>query len=521
LLRHPTRPIATIAAAAALALSSALAPAALADDPPAPARLAAPTFEVTYTPEVRPGPVSARVYVMLGPVRTVDLPGARREPRFGPNWFRPQPFFAVEARDWKPGEPLKVGADAVGFHGPLDALEPGDYLAQAVVRLNPDTHKLGDGEGNAYGPAEKVTIEKDKGGTFALKVDKVVPPRTFAETDRVKLVEVDSPLLSAFHKRPIKHRAAVILPEGDKKAKRATLYIIPGFGGDHFMAPAVASNRRFAFGKDLIRVVLDPDCGTGHHVFADSAYNGPRGRALVEELIPHIEANFPAIAEPSARLVNGHSSGGWSSLWLQVTYPDVFGGVWSTSPDPVDFRKFQLIDIYAPGANAFKDREGNRVPLARQGTRAVIFCDSFSKMEDVIGDGGQLHSFEAVFSPLGSDGHPRPLWDRSTGAIDPQTARAWEKYDIRLVLERNWPTLGPKLKGKLHVVCGDLDTFYLEGAVKLLKESLEGLGSDAVVELVPGRDHGTVIDAQLAERFDREMNAAVGNPAKAEPAQGR
>src|SRR6185312_22062 len=148
-------------------------------------------------------------------------------------------------------------------------------------------------------------------------------------------------ILSAFHKRPIKHRAGVILPEGGGSRKRGTLYIIPGFGGDHFMAGRFASEGRLGFGKDLIRVVLDPDCGTGHHVFADSATNGPRGRALVEELIPHIEATFPAIAEPRARLLAGHSSGGWSSLWLQITHPETFGGVWSTSPDSVDFRDFQ------------------------------------------------------------------------------------------------------------------------------------------------------------------------------------
>src|SRR5262249_18592568 len=203
-------------------------------------------------------------------------------------------------------------------------------------------------------------------------------------------------------------RAGVILPEGDPSTKRPTLYIIPGFGGDHFMAPTIASSRRLKFGADMIRVVLDPDCGTGHHVFADSAFNGPRGRALVEELIPYIERTFPALAEPRARRVNGHSSGGWSSLWLQVTSPDTFGGVWSTSPDPVDFRDFQKIDLYAPGANVFRDPEGRRRPIARMGTRAVLFYDSFSKLEDAIGDGGQLHSFRTALSPLCPPRPPHP-----------------------------------------------------------------------------------------------------------------
>jgi hypothetical protein len=501
---HPRpRPVGLAAVVVAAASTAAVAAAS------------ATEFEVTFTPEVHPGPVSARVYVMLGPVPTPD--GARSEPRSGPDWFRPQPFFAVEARDWKPGEPLKVGAGAAGYPGPLDALEAGEYAAQAVIRLNPDTHKLGDGEGNAYGPVVNVTVDPkaEDAPPFRLTVDKVVPPSAFRETDRLKYVEIDSPLLSAFHRRPVKHRAAVILPEGGDQPAGA-LYIIPGFGGDHRMAARMASDSRFGFGKGLLRVVLNPDCDTGHHVFADSACNGPRGKALVEELIPHIESTFHAPPGSRFRLLNGHSSGGWSSLWLQVAYPDFFGGVWSTSPDPVDFRDFQKIDLYAPGANMFRDPEGNRRPIARVGKRAVLFYDRFSRMEDVIGEGGQLHSFEAVFSPLGPDGRPRPLWDRANGAVDPEVARAWQAYDIRLVLERGWETLGPKLGGKLHVVVGDLDTFYLEGAVDLLRTSLQKLGSDAVVETVSGRDHSTLLDARLAERFDREMAEAVGLATKAD-----
>ena len=464
-------------------------------------------FELTYPAALHPdGPISARVYVMLGPGAN---PG---EPRHGPNWFKPEPFFAVEARDWKPGEPLRIDGKATGFPGSLDRLTPGDYAIQAVVRLNPDTHSLGNGEGNAYGPVVRARLDPAVGGTTALRVDQRVPPRAFTETDRIKLVEIPSPLLSAFYHRPIRHRAAVILPEGDPKQKRGTLYIVPGFGGDHHMAARFLGSPRMDFGKDLIRVVLDPDCGTGHHVFADSATNGPRGRALVEELIPHIEKTYPAIASPRARLLNGHSSGGWSSLWLQVTYPDTFGGVWSTSPDPVDFRDFQKIDLYAPGENMFRDRDGQRRPIARRGTQPFLFYDDFSRMEDVIGDGGQLRSFEAVFSPLGADGHPRRLWDRTTGAIDTKVAKAWEPYDIRLVLERHWPALAPKLAGKIHVVTGALDTFYLEGAVRLLKDSLKALGSDAVVEIVPGRDHSSILDAELAARFDREMNDALKHP---------
>jgi hypothetical protein len=466
-------------------------------------------FDVTCSAEVHSKPIAARVYVMLGPDQS------SKEPRLGPDWEKTQPFFAVDVENWKPGEPVRIDSSAMGFPGSLNELEPGRYAIQPVVRINRDTHRIGNGEGNAYGPVIHANLNPTESYSVALKVDHIVPPRTFRETNRIKLVELTSPKLSAFYHRPIKHRAAVILPAAmvteDHPSKRPTLYIIPGFGGDHFGATRFANDSRMAAGRDLIRVLLDPDCGTGHHVFADSATNGPRGTALVEEFIPYIEKTLPAIADPRARLLNGHSSGGWSSLWLQVTYPSVFGGTWSTSPDPVDFRDFQKINLYASGENMFRDREGERRPIARRGVTPFLFYDRFSKMDDMVGWGGQLGSFEAVFSPVGGDGQPRKLWDRATGAIDPEVAKAWEAYDIRLVLERNWPTLGPKLKGKLHVITGSLDTFYLEGAAQLLKESLSKLGSDAVVEIIPNRDHGSVLDVKLAERLDREMRAAVGD----------
>jgi S-formylglutathione hydrolase FrmB len=153
----------------------------------------------------------------------------------------------------------------------------------------------------------------------------------------------------------------------------------------------------------------------------------------------------------------------------------------------------------------FVDEQGQPRPIARVGDRPVLFYRSFSDMEVVLGRGGQLASFEAVFSPRLPSGRPRPLWDRRTGAVDPETAKAWEAYDINLVLERNWQRLGPKLQGKLHIYMGSLDTFYLEGATLKLRETLTRLGSDARVEIFPGKDHGSLLSRELIERIHREM----------------
>jgi hypothetical protein len=164
----------------------------------------------------------------------------------------------------------------------------------------------------------------------------------------------------------------------------------------------------------------------------------------------------------------------------------------------------------------FTDRRGRPIPLAQRNGRPFYFTKQFSDMEVVYGEGGQLRSFEWAFSPRGSDGLPVPLYDRKTGAIDAAVAEAWKKYDIGLVLKNNWKTLGPKLKGAIHVYCGDEDTFYLHPAVVRLKKTMRKLRSDAVIELHKGKDHSTVATRKLKERIREEMlrafDSAHGKP---------
>jgi pimeloyl-ACP methyl ester carboxylesterase len=476
-----------------------------------------PRFTVTFTRDVQAAPFTGRVFVFLG------KEGDRREPRLGGSWTSEVPFFAVDVKGVRPGEPVTVGGPGtLVYPRGLKELPAGKFTAQAVLDRNVGGESgIGDGAENGYSAAASLP----EAGSLALSVDRLVERRNFEETDRVKEVVVESKLLTRFYGRPTAMRAGVVLPEGfasaDPARRYPVVYVIPGFGGRHYQAPLYA--RLYSTMRvPAVVVVLDPDGPLGHHVFADSANNGPRGRALVTELIPAIEKDprFRILGTARTRLVAGHSSGGWSSLWLQITYPDMFGGVWSTSPDPVDFRQFQTVDLYAPGANLFTYPDGAPRPLGRRGDTPFLFARPFSDRDDVLGRGDQLTAFEGVFSPRLPDGHPRPLWDRFTGAIDPETARAWRRYDIRLVLENDWKKLGPTLAGKLHVYTGAKDTFYLEGAVENLKASLAALGSDAAVEVVPGKDHGTLLDAAMRERLGREMDAALVRAGVPAPAAG-
>ncbi|MCS7045648.1 MAG: esterase family protein [Gemmataceae bacterium] len=457
------------------------------------------TVQVTFTKSVLATPFTGRVFVIAWSSAPSGAPRSV-------NWFQPEPFFAMDVKDWAPDTPLPF-RPTVGLPDAAAKLPPGKYYLQAVLDRDLGGPNCLTSAGNLYSKPLAVDWRPNNAHEISLIVDQIIPSRKFVETPRIKLVDIESKLLSAFHGKPMRMRAGVALPKSfadNPERKYPVIYEIPGFSGNHFQALAMEKRTEVA-DVEMIHVTLDPSCRLGHHVFADSANNGPCGRALVEELIPYLEKNFRGLGTPTSRFVTGHSSGGWSSLWLQITYPDFFGGVWSTAPDPVDFRDFQRVNIYEPGANLFFDAKGDKRPLARRGGKILLWYKPFSDLEVVMGRGGQLFSFEAVFSPRGADGKPRPLWDRATGAIDPVTAEAWKKYDIRLILETSWKTLGPKLAGKLHVYMGGEDTFYLDGAVRLLQQALKNLGSDAVIEIFPGHDHGSFMTAALRQRINQEM----------------
>jgi len=462
-------------------------------------------FNVQFSENAHRGSFTGRVYLAF-----TKSPG---EPRRAPsNWFRPEQFVALDVVNWQPGETLTFAANGseppLAYPVPLADMKLAGYRAQAIARFNPHARTVGTGAGNGYSSVVVIGEEVSNGRAAQFLIDQLVPAPQFKETRWSKLLQMRSGLLSDFHHRDVTTQAAVILPASyyDEPNRRyPTIFIIPGFGGTHFRGiRGEPVKERNPDGVEFIRVLLDPSCPLGHHVFADSANNGPVGRALVAEFIPEFDRRFRSVADPAARFLTGHSSGGWSSLWLQVTYPEHFSGTWSTAPDPVDFRDFQQINLY-DGNNMYVDSQGQRRPLARSGGRVLIWYKDFADREWVLGYGEQLHSFEAVFSPRDAGGHPRLLWDRRTGEVDVQVAKTWEAFDIRLILERNWTALAPKLRGKLHVFMGDTDTFHLEGATILLKQSLEQLGSDAVVEIHRGKNHSNLLTPELRSRINIEM----------------
>ncbi|HET8898400.1 MAG TPA: alpha/beta hydrolase-fold protein [Rhodanobacteraceae bacterium] len=480
-------------------------------------RAASGLFQVAITPSNGSAPSSGRLLLFAAPVATARAMSrdgkidAVRESPLDPDAVH---IAAMEVAALKAGQPIRFDADRLAFPGPFSSLPAGDYVLQAVLDVNHDYAYANRGPGDWV--SEVVELKWPTSAPPVLHLTRELPayPDPWQVSDSVtdtalranvaaahkasRAIDFISPALSDFMGRPVHMRGWVVLPPGYEthvNSRYPVVYFTHGFGGSlrSLVRRAVAVHADMASGAmpPMIWVLLDESGPTGTHEFADSVNNGPWGQALTTELIPYLEAHYRMDAKPSGRFLQGHSSGGWATLWLQVRYPKVFGGTWSTAPDPSDFHDFTGVDIYAPDANVYRRADGSVRPLVRFDGKVVASFEQFARQEQVEGAyGGQMSSFDWVFSPRGPDGRPLPLFDRSTGAVDPLVAAYWrEHYDIAHRLANQWPTLKADLDGKIHLIVGTADTFYLDGAAHRLKAVLDQLGAKAEVRFIPDRSH--------------------------------
>ena len=412
---------------------------------------------------------------------------------------------AKEIQDLSSGQSVEIDTDDVAYPAGFSHLPPGNYEAQAVLDIDHSYNYRGRSPND---PVSAVTSLKSfmpanaPEPTLTLKMAAPAANHPAASRDQsaaaeIKTEDFTSPALTQFWGRPIHLRALVLEPPEYKhqlQRRYPTVYFTHGFGGtlEYLRPVAEMLYHRMAENKmpPMVWVLLDESCPTGTHEFADSVNNGPWGRALTTEFIPYLELHYRLDRRAGARFLNGHSSGGWATLWLQVTYPKIFGGTWSTSPDPSDFHDFTGQDLYAPHANVYHRPDGTPYPLVRMNGKVVATFEDFARLESVLGSyGGQLASFEWVFSPKGPDGRPLQMFDRITGDVHPEVVREWEKYDISRTLAENWSSLSPCLNNKIHVIVGTADTFYLDGAAHRLKAVLDSLHANAEVTFVENRTH--------------------------------
>ena len=487
----------------------------------------AQTFQLSYPAGTNAGPITGRAFLFVA--RT-----DKEEPRLQSGADAgSEPFFGVDVDALAPGKTVTIDPAVLGFPvASLKQLPAGDYFVQGMLVpytrfARSDGHTIwahmdaGEGQrfnrspGSLISEVRKVHIDPARQTIVPLSLTKVLPPvPAQTETEWVKRVRITSKLASTFwgHQMPL--GAVVLLPKGyaENTTKRyPVVYTVGHFSerppfGFTFEGCDKAETAE-AKAARLTRSAREPGCelqqawttGKVPEVIAvfiqhttpyyddsyvlNSANNGPYGDAITQELIPEIDKRFRTIASPYARVLTGGSTGGWDVLALQIHYPNVFGGAWGLYPDQLDFRNYQLGNVYAD-SNAYVRTDGSWLPREVPSSRTVEGLTTMTVREEnqaelVIASkgrsGGQWDGWQAAWAPVGADGYPKPLWDKRTGKIDKAVAEEMRAkgYDLRDYVERNWKTLGPQLVGKLHIAVGDMDNYFLNLGVYRMETFLE------------------------------------------------
>ncbi|MDI6850082.1 MAG: hypothetical protein QME69_09860 [Candidatus Saccharicenans sp.] len=485
-------------------------------------------FAVSFPVESSSVPLDGRLLLMISD-------NDAREPRFQiSDSLQTQQVFGLDVEGLQPGAAAIFDAGVFGYpRRSLSDIEPGEYWVQALLNIY-QTYHLADGRvlklppdrgegqqwnrkpGNLYSQPVRVFIDPAKKQTIRISLDQVIPPIPDPpETKYIKHVRIQSKLLSDFWGTPVYLGAHVLLPHGFDEHPEARYplivfhghfpYTFEGFreeppdpdlepdyserfrlhGYNRIVQQEAYNFYKYWIAPDTPRFLIieiqhaNPYYDDSYAV--NSANLGPYGDAINYELIPYIEQEFRGIGEGWARFTYGGSTGGWEALATQVFYPDMYNGCWAACPDPIDFRAYTIVNIYEHKNAYYAESRWKRTPRpGRRNYLGEVSCtmEETNHRELALGtrtrSGDQYDIWEAVFSPVGPDGYPRRIWDKLTGEIDPETAAYWrEHYDLRYILERDWKTLGPKLKGKIHIYCGDMDNYYLNNAVYLMEEFLK------------------------------------------------
>ncbi len=485
-------------------------------------------FSITFPKEKSKKAIDGRLLLFLA---THD----EQEPRFlvsdEPN---SQLGFGIDVENLTPNQAAVIDAKAFGY--PIRSLKDipeGEYYVQALLHRY-ETFKKADGHtvklpmdrgegqnlrvapGNLYSTPQKIKITPKTNQTIQIVLDQENPPMPAPkESKYIKYVKMRSKLLSDFWGRDMYLGAFVLLPEGFDKNPQAK-YPLCVFHG-HFPAqfegfreippdPDLELDYSERFKVSGYNKIVQEEAHNFYkwwtapetprflvieiqhaNPFYDDSYAvnsaniGPYGDAITYELIPFIEKQYRGIGEGWARFLYGGSTGGWEALAAQVLYPDEYNGCFAACPDPIDFRAYTVVDIYKDKNAYYQDSQFKTTP--RPGKRDYlghVYCtlEEANHHELMLGtksrSGAQWDIWEAVYSPVGEDGYPKPIWDKLTGKIDTTVAAYWrENYDLNYIMQRDWSKIGKKLEGKIHIYCGDMDNFYLNNAVYLAEDFLE------------------------------------------------
>jgi hypothetical protein len=471
-------------------------------------RASAITFAVTLDPSLPTA--TGRLVVFLDDPKSSDFPADDSDP------FHPQPRYGIDVHNLAPAGRAVLDDHATASPVTLSHLPAGKYRAAAVLIVHREHSNWRSDPGNLYSDVITFDPQSPVPQVIPITLNHIVAPRKWETIKGIDLVEVRSKLLSDFLHRDIILRAGVIHPSNEDPSRAyPAVYDVPGFGGDHFYAlhaphsHAVFEDRPAgrALWANAFHIVLDPESPNGHTLFLNSDNNGPRGDALVQELIPELERRYHLIPAPNARLLRGHSSGGLTTLLLALHYPQTFGATWSISPDPVDFHHFERADIYT--ADSMYQNTAGPIPSARFNGQPTLTVQLENQLEEVLGPGNtsaqSWDAWQAAFGHRLANGHVAAMFDPLTGKIDHTEAAYYRRCDITQMLADNPATYAPLFRERIHLIVGDQDNFYLNEAVTSLASHLDHSNAGGYIKIVPGADHISIYNTPEMAVVPTEM----------------
>jgi hypothetical protein len=443
-------------------------------------------FRIKLAPGTLTAPFKGRLLVLLDDQIQGEL--AR------PSELRALPAAMVVAADVELAPGGEVVIDTRRSAPPFDELPTGRYRIEAVLDADGDYAVAQAGGGDVIGPPA-ITEVPGLFGEISLRLDKVLPVARPRGATGVETIIVSSKLLAEAKAPVTEIFAAAAVPPGKSGGPWPVVYEILGYGGTPRVAvqAATMARRRMEQGAypTMIYVFVNASTPMGHSGMLDSPCQGPWGKAFMDEVVPAVEAQLPVLrGEPKRRALAGDSAGGRAALQLMIDNPQAFAGVWATAPDWPDFRDV-LGARLTPGStdNLYKQGDGSARLLRRAvAGRPPYTVETSLRREAVVG-GGMFTAIEAQLGSCGADRQPKPVVDRSTGALINATLEEWQPHDLTRKVTQLWPTEGGHLYGKLHVMVGSRDDFFMEQSVKLFCDDLAKLETGIHCETVAERSH--------------------------------
>jgi S-formylglutathione hydrolase FrmB len=333
---------------------------------------------------------------------------------------------------------------------------------------------------------------------MALKRVEGVPgaPWQMELNGRLESITIESELLTNNplgdpNRRPL----YVYIPPGHDDSsdlKYPTVYLIQGFTGQVDMwfnrspfEPNMIERVDDLFSRSdtppALVVFVDAWTSYGGSQFINSVATGPYMDYLCDEVVPFIEAEFPAVPDRHHRGITGKSSGGYGSMVVPMLRPDTFCALATHAGDAL-FEVCYMSDFRST-VRILRDHFEGSYDVFFERLRAERF--EFGRFGEVL----DTYAMAACYSPDESNpGKALLPFDLETGQLIPEVWERWLEWDpVRMAPKRLDALTQMK---RIYIDAGRKDEYYLDlGAHAFSRELTKG-GIDHTLELFDGTHGG-------------------------------